>query len=256
MSGGRGREWREFDLFLDVGRSRITYVSGAALARIEPASGHEFDLLPLTASGRWPQLLGSPGESVEVRALHRGRLRVTLRGVAPGQPLKAALKLERFASQAPGEPDFKLLAHITRRGDIVVSPGHWAAGPEAPAAIEGLEVRDWRAEHCDLEIQARIASSPPRWLDWSGAGVFVGTRGEALALTGIRLRLSGQQVNNWRMAADALFLGDTVQQKVGQEVELTGPASSDPLVGLRLSLTSYRKGALAAQPVDAHHALK
>ena len=155
----------------------------------------------------------------------------------------AAARLEAGSPNAlptfsGGDAKFKLLAHVSRRGDVDVGAGEWVAGPNAPAAIEGLEIRGSANSALRFELQPLVATTPPRWLDWVSSGGFAGTRGRGLPLAGVRVRLVGAEASRFVLSADALFLGSAIQSKRGQEIELIGSPGGDPLVGLSLDVVA------------------
>ena len=139
-----------------------------------------------------------------------------------------------------GDGPFKIVAHVARRGDVAADPGAWIAGPDAPAAIEAVGIRGPLPSGVGIEFQPLLGTNPPRWLDWAPSGAFVGTRGRALPLAGLRMRLTGSQGAEGRLMVDALFLGAPIMSREGREVEIIGPAGNEPLVGLRL-VSSWRR---------------
>ena len=145
---------------------------------------------------------------------------------------------------------FSLLAHVSRRGDVDVAAGEWVAGPNAPAVIEGLEIRGSTNPGVGLELQPQVATTPPRWLDWVSPGKFAGTRGRGLALAGIRVRLVGAEASRFVLSAEALFLGSAIQGKRGQEIELVGSPGGDPLVGLRLDVVAAAEDGVLAKATN------
>ena len=155
-----------------------------------------------------------------------------------------------FAREPLDAPNVTLLAHVARRGDIEVGAGSWLAGPESPGAIEGVEIRAPQRPGLRIETQALVLTRPARWSDWAAQGVFVGSRGRALALGGLRLRLVGEEADRFSLAVDALFLGSPIVSKRGRELEFISAAGADPLVGLRLAVvperTSHVSGAVDA----------
>ena len=251
---------REATVNVDRGLYLLRYDSGATsgaspVAVVRPASGSEPFIEVITAPGIVTGFLSGPGECVVVRAERGGRLSLKIVRQNGGASLDASFRLEPIGvvessstvasngapvvsapfAPAGGVAKFSLLAHVSRRGDIEVGAGEWVAGPQAPAAIEGILVRALSASGPGIEIQPLVAGSPPRWLDWSPAGVFAGTRGRFLSLAGLRIRLVGDDAARFVLSADALFLGSAIVSRRGREIELVG-AGGDPLVGLRLDM--------------------
>ncbi|WP_294532845.1 hypothetical protein [uncultured Rhodoblastus sp.] len=262
---------REATVNVDRGLYLLRYESGAAsgaspVSVALPASGSEPFIEVISAPGIVTGFLSRPGECLVVRAERSGLLSIKIRRQSPSASLDASFRLEpvfiadaavstfaapnggsaiaaplaqSFAqplSRAGGAAKFKLLAHVSRRGDVEVGAGEWVAGPQAPAAIEGIELRAAWASGLGIEVQPLVASNPPRWLDWAPAGVFAGSRGRSLALAGLRLRLVGDEAPRFLLSVDALFLGSPIVSRRGREIELVGAAAGDPLVGLRIDM--------------------
>lgn len=178
-----------------------------------------------------------------MRSEAAGELLIGLKRSAGTTSLEATLRLEPIGSAPLSEsaPSFSmppfaapeapltLLAHVAMRGDLRLTEGEWAGGPQSPAPIEGLAVLGEPA----LEIQTAQASRPLIWSDWRPAADFSGTRGRRLTLGGVRLRLRNS--NRATLTADALFLGAAVSSKRGSEIEFVGAGPTDPLVGFRIA---------------------
>ena len=145
----------------------------------------------------------------------------------------------------------EVLAHVSRRGDVVIPAGEWICGPEFPMAIEGIEIR-WPRRPRGLEIVTSVSVSKngARNLPVALTGGFAGTRGRATPITGIELSLTGERAGDFVLRSDALFLGSAVQSKRGQTISLSGPSGREPLVGLRLSIDGVSTGE-AVQAVSA-----
>ena len=82
------------------------------------------------------------------------------------------------------------------------------------------------------------------WSPWVRSGGFAGTRGRALGLIGLRVRLSGPDDIGGLLRGDAVFLGSPVISESGRELEFASYAGADPMVGLRLTLEPPRASAL------------
>ncbi|WP_298353021.1 hypothetical protein [Rhodoblastus sp.] len=242
---------------VDRGLFILRYVSGAAsgpspIAMLRAAEGSESFVEILSAPGLVNGFLAGPGDCAVIRAERPSRLELKIRPQGAGGSLDASFRVDPvWGSAAPpsvvdsrrqiggheaGDGAFKLVAHVARRGDVAADPGVWIAGPEAPAAIEAVGIRGSLPAGVGIEIQPLLGTSPPRWLDWAPSGSFVGTRGRALPLAGLRMRVTGPQGVEGRLAVDALFLGSPITSQEGREVEIVGPAGNEPLVGLRVGL--------------------
>ncbi|MCW2286612.1 hypothetical protein M2323_004425 [Rhodoblastus acidophilus] len=244
----------------------LRYATGAANGRspfavVRPAPASAPFIEVISPPGVVAGFLSAPGDFAIVRAEQSGNLIVKIVAQVPGDPLEASLRMEPLSSvektapaaaavaptqqgapAIPAQPAIfaqpTILAHVSRLGDVEVAMGAWIAGPDAPAPIEGLEVRGALPGGVAIELQPLLATNPPRWMDWSGPGGFVGTRRRALPLAGLRLRLTGASAENFEIAASGLFLGSPVQNRRGRELEFVSPAGVDPLVGLQVELVS------------------
>jgi hypothetical protein len=268
---GNGALERETTTDVQRGLYLLRYTSGAPrgaspVAMVRPAPGSEAFVEIISAPGIVMGFLSCPGECVVVRAERAARLTIKIMRQSVGASMDAVFRLEPVAgaegagasaAMEAGSPNaasgvdakFRLLAHISRRGDVDVGAGEWVAGPNAPGAIEGFEIRASANSGLRFELQPQVATTPPRWLDWVSGG-FAGTRGRGLPLAGVRIRLAGAEASRFVLSAEALFLGSAIQSKRGKEIEMVGSPGGDPLVGLRLDVVAaIGDGALAKAAV-------
>jgi len=245
----------------------LRYVS--AVDEIEPPSAEihvpadaDTKVRLIAAPGEAPGFLAHPGKCLVVVAEEQTAITIGLRAGRPGGSLETIIRLEPLEmpiaretevvstsdviSSAPPQssrlssasevPSVALVAHISRRGDVAVEPDVWAAGPEAPSAIEGLIVNLDKPDGLKVQVQALIGVGAKDWTSWVDAGAFVGTKGKAQPLTGLRFRIDGPKSIGLRLDIDAMFLGSPIVSRRGRLVELTSGTGSDPLVGLRVKL--------------------
>ncbi|TXL69887.1 hypothetical protein FHP25_36875 [Vineibacter terrae] len=229
----------------------------APKVRITPQNKADVELIA------WPDAaaheLRGPGDGLVIRALRDATLALEVVPAFVGGSLDAELHLEpvsRLAhaeaqqqdpitplgdvEQAAVEADrIEVLAHVARRGDIVVPTGEWICGPDYPMAIEGLEFR-WPRRPAGLDIVTRVSVSRNgiHELPASLTGEFAGTRGRAAPITRLDISLTGERAKAFVLRSEALFLGSSVQSKSGRSVSLAGPTGREPLVGLRLSVVA------------------
>jgi hypothetical protein len=225
-------------------------------------AGNEPFIEVISAPGAVSGFLSRPGECLVIRAERAGDLAVKLIRQSVDASFDASFRLEpvgagerpvasddgyqsgagfevaRAAGGADSGIGLRLCAHVARRGDVEVSAAQWIAGPSAPAAIEGIEIRGVLPEGVRVDTQVLVATNPARWLDWTPVGSFAGTRGRAMPLAGLRVKLVGNAAARFVVRADALFLGGAIVTKRGAEIELVGSGAADPLVGLRLDIAS------------------
>ncbi|RIY02710.1 hypothetical protein D3218_04975 [Aureimonas flava] len=218
----------------------------------------------LCTPGERPGLLTAPGQVLVVVAHEPGAIDVVMRSTGPGGALPAGLELRRMGAEAEAEaapapalrlrPDlpeggveFLLRAHVSLRGDIAAPRGHWICGPETPGRIEGIEMRGVAAE-LPLEYQVASGGRGAGWSPWTPAGAYAGTRGRALPLIGLRVRLLPDAAPGLVLKADGVFLGSSVATRQGREIELVGPTPLDPLVGVRLDFAAAGRATRPAPP--------
>jgi hypothetical protein len=220
----------------------------------------------LSAPGTEFGVLAEPGHGLVVFAERDGTMELVVSPSAPGGSLSAELMLTRVeaprpalargAMQRPALPDgaceFLVRAHVSLRGDVSGGRGSWIGGPDAPGRIEGLEVRGIGGELM-LEYQVATAGRTGGWSAWMPAGAYAGSRGKAVPLIGLRLRLAPSAPAHLVLKAEALFLGASPIARTGREIELTGASPLDPLVGLKLDLAKGSKATEASAPA-AHAA--
>ena len=266
---------RDSSLLVAPGLYVLRYESGGdktdpPTAVVLPAQGSEADIEIICAPGCSSGRLEHPGAALFIRAVDHSRLQIGVRRHGSNGSLDASFKLESVGNLSAGSKQIKggrrqhaehepaaspvtaaadsrvpsnalFLAHISRRGDVWVTPGEWAAGPDAPGRIEGLELRPLEKEGVHVELQVLAASRDADWSDWMRAGAFAGSRGQNRPLAGVRLRLTGDQAHRFIVSAEALFLGAAIMNKRGPDVECVSLAGRDPLVGFRFEVCPERR---------------
>jgi len=245
----------------------------APIAEIRQRAGTDGAIEIISAPGIPYSKLARPGSCLVVRAEQAGELVVILTARRPGGSIDASFRLEsvtsveelenwkniltaemspgRFAGKhgsvlVPGDArtpvgvNMKVLAHLARRGDVIVGDDEWVGGPTTPAPIEGLEFNLVGGADVQIETQVFVGVRQPVWTDWVGQGGFVGTRGRGLFVSGVRMKLRGRDAVMFELSAEGLFLGSLVTARRGSEVEMVNMAG-DPLVGLKVSLRRVEK---------------
>jgi hypothetical protein len=200
-------------------------------------------------------VLVSPGDALVVRAERDSFITVSVTPSQQNGSRDAELVLERVSTslrpaaasdvtpdrEKPdfGPHDLQILAHVARRGDVLVRAGQWICGPQLPMAIEGIELR-WnnRPRGVDIVSRATINARGTRELAERATGEFLGTRGRAAPITSLTMTLTGPGTEDLSLTCDALFLGLAVKTVSGRSCVLSGVTGREPLVGLRLSIMS------------------
>ena len=274
MAGREALFDRDSSLLVARGLYLLRYESGGAghdhpVALVKPAVGFEKIIQVMSAPGGVEGWLERPGAAVLVRAEDNGKIQIGVRRSGASGSLDAAFRLEsvsvppdddrdRAAPRAitkgapPHSPIGKslsasgsngalFLAHVSRRGDLLVGANEWAGGPDTPGRIEGLTILGLGRDGVQAEIQVLPGSRAATWSAWIGEGVFAGTRGRNQPLAGLRLRLTGGQAQRFILHAEALFLGSAIMTSRGRELEFLGVSGRDPLVGFRFEVCAERR---------------
>jgi len=161
-------------------------------------------------------------------------------GEAPApQPAPAPPQAAAAPQPAPAPPQaatrMDLMAHIQTRGDVGAKFGDWLGERGSNNWIEGFAVSapDGIAP-ADLSYQAVLGRG---WLSpWVEAGEYCGSRGMALPLLGLRIRLNGEAADQYEISYSAHFVGGTSAGPVGNDETCEGDTLA-PLEAFHVVLT-------------------
>jgi hypothetical protein len=106
---------------------------------------------------------------------------------------------------AAAKPEPEIVAHVQRTGDVGGRIGEWIGTQGSRSWIEGFAVkpREGLAAE-DIEYQGVLGRG---WLSpWVDGGKFCGSRGMALPLLGIKVRLKGAAARQWECSYEATFI--------------------------------------------------
>lgn len=221
------------------------------------------------APGREHARLSEPGTSVVLVVRQSATIRVELTAGKPGADVGAEFGLDlldrgeldtltsvnvsgQFVSEQGLQQgasivdisSMRIEAHVSRLGDVAVRSGDWIAGPQAPLPIEGLRIIcSGGSASLGVSVQLRFLNGGQSWSAWHSPETFAGTRQQAQALNGLRLKLVGSRANQYSLIGEALFLGAPVESQRGDVIEFLG---SDPLVGLKVALAPANNGSESA----------
>jgi hypothetical protein len=109
-----------------------------------------------------------------------------------------------------------IIAHVQRTGDTGRSFGEWVGTPGSQMAIEGFSLSAPKdLEPGDLTYQAVLGRG---WMSpWSESGQFCGSRGMALPILGLRVKLSGAAAKRYDLRYSATFLDGTKLEGLSSE---------------------------------------
>ena len=129
---------------------------------------------------------------------------------APAQPNASA---GEASSDVPADPppsvaDPEIMAHVQRMGDVGCSRGEWLGQKGSGQWVEGFGMAPLQgAAAQDLEYQAVLGRN---WLSpWVESGKFCGSRGMALPLLGLKVRLKGAAAQGFDCTYSATFVDGT-----------------------------------------------
>ncbi len=139
-----------------------------------------------------------------------------------------------------------IIAHVQRAGDIGRSFGEWVGTPGSQLAIEGFSLAAPKdLEPGDLTYQAVLGRG---WMSpWSDSGQFCGSRGMALPILGLRVKLSSAAAKRYELRYSATFLDGTKLEGLKSEESCETPTLA-ALEAMRVELTPKRAGKAPAAP--------
>jgi hypothetical protein len=175
-----------------------------------------------------------------------------LRLLEPGsQPVATSAAVPPRAPGARPAEVMDILAHIQTRGDVGGRLGEWLGTIGSKHWIEGFAIAPTRdISSDDIEYQAVLGRG---WLSpWVEGGQFCGSRGMALPLLGLRLRLRGKAAEEYDCFYTASFIDGT---QVGP-VAAGEPCEAESLAAVEaIKVSLRRKGgtepAMLAEPSAA-----
>jgi len=131
------------------------------------------------------------------------RLQVLRLSADPAAAAAARLGAPAVAA-ATVQADSEIVAHIQRTGDVGGRIGEWIGTRGSRSWIEGFSIkpREGLAPE-DIEYQGVLGRG---WLSpWVDGGKFCGSRGMALPLLGLKVRLKGAAARQWDCSYEATF---------------------------------------------------
>ena len=144
----------------------------------------------------------------------------------------------------------EMIAHIQERGDVGAMLGEWLGERGSKRWIEGFGISPTTTiTAADLEYQAVLGRG---WLSpWVEGGQFCGSRGMALPILGLRLRLRGPAAETHEAVYSATFLDGTEIGPVPAGEACEAPSLA-PIEAFQVEIR--RRGAApatAASPAEA-----
>lgn len=219
---------------LDAGLFCIVNEASSGAAADQGLPGVRISPPPLGAGGveitgfRPDGWLSGEGDAALVRVTSGpAQILVTVYQVANRADAAPRLQVMRLANahgpaqQAPVAPAeapvmMDVLAHIQTRGDVGSKFGDWLGHPDSGHWIEGIAIAVPEGIAVeDLSYQAVLGRG---WLSpWVEAGQYCGSRGMALPLLGVRVRLQGEAAERFDISCEASFIDGSKAGPVGND---------------------------------------
>jgi hypothetical protein len=164
--------------------------------------------------------------------------------VAAAAPAAAGVRRPVMVLTEPHD----IIAHVQRTGDIGRAFGDWVGTPDSGVAIEGFSLTaPPDLEPADLSYQAVLGRG---WMSpWSESGQFCGSRGMALPILGLRVKLSSTAAKRYALRYSATFLDGTKLENLGSE-DACETSTLAALEAVRIELTPKTSGKAPAAPKE------
>jgi hypothetical protein len=137
---------------------------------------------------------------------------------------------------AGGSEKMDVMAHIQSRGDVGAKFGDWLGQPGGGNWIEGFAIAAPEGiQPADFSYQAVLGRG---WLSpWVEAGQYCGSRGMALPLLGLRVRLQRAAAEQFELGCSATFIDGSAAGPVGSDATCESVKLA-PLEAMRLTLVA------------------
>ena len=217
--------------------------AGSAASRVEISTFRDDGWLGADGAALI-RVSGGPGQvlvtvyQAQGSTLPAPNLRVTCLTAPPAAPVPAP---------APAPPEVE--AHIHGRGDVAGPLGAWMGEPGSERWIEGFALlpRDAVAPD-EIEYQAVLGRG---WLSpWAGGGQFCGSRGMALPILGLGVRLRGAAAERFEAVVSARFTDGAAAGPIADGA----PCEAASLAPLEAFLVELRPRASAKRAARAARA--
>ena len=173
-----------------------------------------------------------------------------------GNVVTPAIKIDRIALDAasgsgsvsttpsPVEKGLSIVAHVERRGDVIVRAGEMAGDINAVHRLEGFQII-WpdRPDGVDLAYAVVIEGIGATPVVKSGH--FIGTRREAKRITEVTLALIGPNAAQYKLKGTAIFSGG-FQIPIQSGLPLGGPSGREHLSGFMVDVLAAPEKKLSA----------
>lgn len=161
------------------------------------------------------------------------KLQVQRLGEMQGQPAEAAPAPATRIAGPPASPP-EIGAHVQMRGDVAAPLESWVGDRGSQRWVEGFAIAPASVISVeDIEYQALLGRG---WLSpWAEGGQFCGSRGMALPILGLRVRLRNEAAHRFECVYEATFVDGTTIGPVSNGQPCEAPSLA-PLEAFTLAL--------------------
>lgn len=207
---------------------RISGGSGLILVTVyqNPSSQHPAPKLQVVRLNDAPELISVDNQQVPAV------------GVQPQPTAQQQAPVKQTVEKS--ENNITMFAHVQGTGDVVVKSGEWVGNPDSKTWIEGfgLNIKKY-IQPSDIEYQAVLGKG---WMSpWYKGDQFCGSRGMALPLCGLRIKLSEEAAKKYHIRLSATFVDGTKLGPV-EDDSILSAESVAPLEAIRFELISIADG--------------
>lgn len=231
----------------------VSALAGKTYPNITVETDSEAEIELIGMPGAKYATLSEPGELLVVRAFGLAQIRLKVTPARESGSIVADVRLEDLKSiglvkPAPSvanalvlpeaqTPELEVFGHVSRVGDVSVMSREWIAGPPRPSNIEGIRI-SWlnKPENVELSVEGILGGRAQGKSAPTCSDGLIGSRGRAIPLVGLNLRLSGADATRYNLLVESLFRGCQPTETHGRSVEILGPTGSEALIGLKIDL--------------------
>ena len=212
-------------------------LSGAGDAALVRVSGGPAQVLVTVYQAQGAQ---DAAPSLQVMRLSEATAAAAPAAAAAPVPAPAAAPVPPAAPRKP-----EVLAHVQVRGDIAVPLGEWMGDKGSGRWIEGFAIAPEGIAPGDIEYQAVLGKG---WLSpWVEGAQYCGSRGMALPVLGLRVRLRNELAKTRALRVEASFVDGTIAGPVGDGEVCESPALA-PLEAFRIEMVPRGEAAEGGRP--------
>lgn len=193
-------------------------------------------------------LPGAQTQTPRLQVVQLGGQTAAAPAVAAAPAAAGNTAIDSATPKMPTDGKAEIAAHVQRRGDVGSKIGEWMGVPGSQAWIEGFGIAPVSLiDISDIEYQAVLGKG---WLSpWVEGGQYCGSRGMALPILGLRVRLKGNAADKFDIHLTASFTDGARVGPVGGDVAVEADSLA-PLEAFRLEIAPKGVGPKVAAGAD------